>query len=215
MRFVCVFLLFSLEEGGSSDMLGGQWSWQKPGEDFCSNCFALTWDAKCPWNILPRMLLYVWWWKFFVSTGIWDVKYPWNNFPQNTSAALGECFGFSNLFAVSRIFGRTLHGFKGAPQKRLRPKKNRNPLKHYIVEKEMCFPCVRFVYVIYFVWMKEGPGMCWVVSGPGKSLGWMFLFPLVSEMPNTLGIIHISETLWACLGKFCFHRYLRCQIPVE
>ena len=47
--------------------------------------------------------------------------------------------------------------------------------------------------------------------------GWMFLFPLVSEMPSTLGIIYISETLWHVWGKkfFCFHRYLRCQIPVE
>ena len=47
-------------------MLGGQWSWQKPGEDFCSNCFAPTGDAKCPWNILPKMFLYVWWWSFFL-----------------------------------------------------------------------------------------------------------------------------------------------------
>ena len=54
---------------------------------------------------------------------------------------------------------------------------------------------------IYFVWMKEGPRMCWVVSGHGKTLGWMFLFPQVSEMPNTLGIIYVSETLWHVWGK--------------
>ena len=196
-------------------MLGGQWPWQKPGEDFCS-CFAPTWDAKCPWNILPRMLLYVWWWMFFVSTGIWDVKYPWNNFPQNTSATLEECFGSSNLFAVLRIFGRTLHGFKGAPQKRLRPQKQKSFETLNSGERNvfsLCEACL----CNYFVWMKEGPRMCWVVSGPGKSLGWMFLFPQVSEMPNTLGIIYISEILWHVWGKkfFCFHRYLRCQIPLE
>ena len=189
MRFVCAFWLFSLEEGRSSDMLGGQWSWWKPGEDFCRNYFAPTGDAKCPGNILPRMLLYVWWWKFFISTGIWDVKYPWNNFPQNTSATLGECFGFSNLFAVSRIFGRTLHGFKDAPRGGLRPKKTEIlwNLKHYIVEREMCFLCVRFVYVfILFGWRK---------------------------VPGCAGWSVVLGKPWG--GCFYFHRYLRCQIPSE
>ena len=41
-------------------MLGGRWSWEKPGESFCNNCFAHTSDAKYHWNISPGAGLDVW-----------------------------------------------------------------------------------------------------------------------------------------------------------
>ena len=90
---------------------------------------------------------------FFVSTGIRDENYPWNKLPQNISATSGERFGFSNRFAMSMIFGEALHGFKGAPQKKIESQKPEKPLNHYRVEKEMSF--VRIVYVFVFsLWRK-------------------------------------------------------------
>ena len=92
---------------------------------------------------------------------------------------------------------------QGCTIKRLRPKKQKSFETLYSGERNV-FSLCEVCLCIYFVWMKEGPRMCWVVSGPGKSLGWMFLFPQVSEMPNTIGIIYVSGTLWHVWGKNFF-----------
>ena len=97
------------------------------------------------------------------------------------------------------------------------------------------------MYFCFSLWRKEGHRICWVVSGPGKSLGrtfaiivlhllempnalgifypecfctfggGSFLFPKVSEMSNTRGIIShgILQQRWG--NVLAFQTYLQCQ----
>ena len=113
--------LFCLDEGRSQDVLGGQWSWEKPGVDvFVSTSI---WDAKYHRNNLCiRDTLACMGKKIVVSTGIWDVKYPWNNFPQNTSATLGNVLAFQTYLQRQGSSEELYIGSRAHPNKTLSPK---------------------------------------------------------------------------------------------